>query len=301
MFGIDRSRKSLPLPGDRLLLGPAGLQVSPFCLGLVRDPRTVLDAFDAGINFFFLSLDLHWPLYEGTRRGLAALLARNSIRDRIVVGVVSYLDQPLFHNFQAQELIDSVEGLGRTDLLIAGAVSNHLGFGPRIHSLAVLRSFGHAGATAIGATFHERLYALQAVQSGTVDIAFCRYNSAHSRARADLFPYLPSPRRTLVYGFNSVSSLPSLPVSHGRSPEWVPAISDHYRFALTRPELDGILCAPKTPGELRELIDALGKGPLRPQEEDVMISLSGATPYGYAQAPSSVSSEVKRSGRARRR
>jgi hypothetical protein len=29
----------------------------------------VLAAFDAGINFF-LSVYMHWPLYEGTRSGL---------------------------------------------------------------------------------------------------------------------------------------------------------------------------------------------------------------------------------------
>src|SRR5215468_12139528 len=168
MIGLAAWRNRLPVATDRLALGPAGLQVSPLCLGLVQDPATVLEAYDAGINFFFVSLDMHWPLYEGTRRGLAMLLSRHpSIRDQIVVGFVSYLDQPLFRVFPAIELIMSVEGLARADLLIGGGVSSPHGFG-RLQTLAMLRSMGHAGATAIGATFHQRLDALRTIQAGVL-------------------------------------------------------------------------------------------------------------------------------------
>ena len=60
--GFARAR--LPQFTDRLALGREGLVVSPFCLGLVRVPETISAAFDAGINFFFLTADMHWPLYE---------------------------------------------------------------------------------------------------------------------------------------------------------------------------------------------------------------------------------------------
>src|SRR4051812_39900076 len=72
----SRQRTVLPAPGDRLPLGDCGLKVSPFCLGMVGEPATVPAAFDAGVNFFFVTADMHWPLYEMTRRGLADLLAR---------------------------------------------------------------------------------------------------------------------------------------------------------------------------------------------------------------------------------
>jgi hypothetical protein len=105
------ARRPLPCLTDRLPLGRSGLQVSPVCLGMVPRPETVPAAFDAGINFFFLSADLHWPRYEGMRRGLETLLARGGgVRDEIVVGVVSYLEQPLFQTFQVQEVIDAVAG-----------------------------------------------------------------------------------------------------------------------------------------------------------------------------------------------
>src|SRR5581483_8130992 len=118
------TRGSLPKASDRLRLGKGGLSVSPICLGITGSGDTVLAAFDAGINFFFVSADLHWPLYEHLRRGLAQLLARGpAVRDEIVVGVVSYLEEPLFKYLQFQEVLDAIPGLKRVDLLIAGAVS----------------------------------------------------------------------------------------------------------------------------------------------------------------------------------
>src|SRR6185436_586633 len=80
------TRAELPKLTDRLPLGGSGLEVSPCSLGLTGDPATVPAAFEAGINFFFLTADMHWPIYEPTRRGLKLLLeGRPGVRDAIVV------------------------------------------------------------------------------------------------------------------------------------------------------------------------------------------------------------------------
>jgi hypothetical protein len=67
------TRKTLPQFTDRLVLGTQGRRVSPFCLGWVHSPDTITAAFDAGINFFFITTDLHWPGYEATRSGVRQL------------------------------------------------------------------------------------------------------------------------------------------------------------------------------------------------------------------------------------
>ena len=85
-------RTQLPRFSDRLALGKRGLAVSPFCLGLVEDPATISAAFDAGINFFFLTADMHWPLYEASRRGL-----RSSARDQCNPGPVVVAGRLLPH------------------------------------------------------------------------------------------------------------------------------------------------------------------------------------------------------------
>src|SRR5204862_321218 len=75
----------------RLRLGDSGLLVSPVCLGKCGSPETVLAAFEAGINFFFLSGDLHFSHYEATRAGLRRLLAqRPSARSDIIITITNY-------------------------------------------------------------------------------------------------------------------------------------------------------------------------------------------------------------------
>jgi hypothetical protein len=55
---------------------------------------------------------------------------------------------------------------------------------------------------------------------------------------------------------------------------WRPDVTDYYRFALTRPEIDGLLCAPRTPRQIRALAEALEKGPLHQDEEKHLIDLA---------------------------
>src|SRR5262249_33871620 len=153
-------------------------------------------------NFFFISADLHWPLYEGTRRGLEKLLAgKKARRDELVVAVVSYLEEPLFYALQFNEVIQALPGLERVDVLIAGAVPSGESFAARLPSLRNGRAAGHVGSRAIGASFHDRPQALLAANYELVDIGYVRYNTAHPGARSDLFPYLRADRSSLLFNF----------------------------------------------------------------------------------------------------
>jgi aryl-alcohol dehydrogenase-like predicted oxidoreductase len=271
-------RQTLPKATDRIALGKSGLRVSPICLGMTMSPETVIAAYESGVNFFFVTGDLHWPLYDGIRKGLAKLLEGSpSRRDEIVVGVVSYLDNPLFAALQFHEVIAEVPGLERVDLLIAGAVSSDQSFYPRVEAMARARAAGQNGARAIGATFHQRSLAVVSEQYDMLDIRFIRYNSAHPGARRDLFPYFRPARTSPVFNFKSTMSQVTpqmfealnLPKTYG-----IPEVCDYYRFVLTRPEIDGVLCSPMQPEEARQLARALEKGPLSREEEEYMIWLS---------------------------
>ena len=275
---LQSRRFALPKPSDRLPLGKSGLQVSPICLGMTESPDTVVAAFESGVNFFFVTADLHWPLYDGTRKGLAKLLAGNpSRRDEIVVGAVSYLENPLFGALQFHEIVAEIPGLERVDLMIAGAVSSDQSFYSRLESITRARASGHNGARAIGATFHQRQLALVADYYDLLDISYIRYNSAHPGARTDVLPYFRPYRNSLVFNFKSVMSQVSqetfdaLGLSKGY---WLPDPCDYYRFVLSRPEINGILCSPLRPEQIKELARALEKGPLSYQEEEYMIWLS---------------------------
>lgn len=274
-----RQRNGLPRLTDRLPLGSKGLRVSPFCLGLTAAAGTVPAAFDAGLNFFFVTADMHWPLYEHTRRGLADLLARGrGVREQVVVAGVCYPTQPEFCAAPFEELIAAVPGLKTLDVLLAGGAYGRE-FGRRQAVYAEHGRNGFLGNRAVGATFHDRQAARQAVELRQVDIALIRYNAGHPGARRDVFPHLPEPPRPLLFGFKSTFSYvpPAQMTAYGLpAPEyWHPAITDHYRFALTPPEMDGLLLALRTPVEVAALAAALEQGPLTEEEETYLMNVAG--------------------------
>jgi predicted aldo/keto reductase-like oxidoreductase len=293
-------RKRLPQFTDRLVLGDQGLRVSPYCLGWVHSAQTIVAAFDAGINFFFITTDLHWPGYEATRRGVRELLARGQdIRDQIVVAAVCYQTRPIFCYGPFQELLDDMPGLERLDALIAGAVYGDEQ-GKRFPVYQEHRATGYLGARALGMSFHDRSAALAAIQDKQVDIAFIRYNPDHPGAAKDLFPHLPScsplPRsggegsgvrgngrgkkaaRTLLFNFKSTFGyVPPAEMEEMGLPGsvyWHPQITDHYRFVLSQPEIDGVLMGPKTPEELQGVADAVARGPLTEDEQAYLMDVA---------------------------
>ncbi len=272
-----RRRKVLPRLTARLALGRGGLEVSPACLGMVGAAEVVPAAFDAGINFFFVSADMHWPLYEPMRRGLELLLSRGkAVRDRLVVCAAAYVTQPEFCELPFEELVAAVPGLGRIDVVAAGGVYWQ-DFWARLPVYQAHRAARFCGARAMGASFHDRSAALTAVSRQLVDVAFVRYNAGHPGAQRDLFPLLPARRRTRLFGFKSTDAY----VGSGRCAElgvpdryWVPRVTDHYRFALNRPELDGVLLSLDTVSQVAELSEALAEGPLDASHEKYLVDLA---------------------------
>jgi len=245
---------------------------------MVGEPATIGAAFDLGVNFFFVSADMHWSLYEATRRGLADLLARGrGVRDEIVVAGVCYPTQPEFCSLPFRELVDAVPRLERLDVLLAGGAYG-AEIGRRLPVYAEHRRGGYLGNHAIGVTFHDCAAAVAAVRRADFDIAFIRYNADHAGAGQDLFPRIPRRPRPLLFNFKSTAGYvpPERMAGLGLvAPDyWQPAVTDHYRFAFTRPELDGLLVAQKTPDEVQELAAALEQGPLTDEEESYLMDVA---------------------------
>jgi hypothetical protein len=266
-------RAKLPKLSDRVRVGP--LEVSPVCLGVAFDEAVVSAAYEAGINFFFLTADLHWPLYEPTRRGLEKLLKKRGVRDRIVVAAAAYVTQPDFCVGPFEEVVESVPGLGHLDVAVAGG-SYWNDFWPRLPIYLRHRETAFQGVRAVGASFHDRSLAREAVTRGMVDVAFARYNAGHPGAARDLFPHLPA-KRAPVFTFKSADGwvTPERIDQLGIAPHfWRPAISDHYRFALSCPGVDGVLCALGKPAHVRELEDALAAGALSAEEQKYLLDLA---------------------------
>ena len=269
--------RRLPQPTDRIRLSDTEVSVSPVCLGWVRSPRTIAAAFEAGINHFFLTADMHWPIYEASRRGLRSLFAsRRGVRDDVVVTVACYVTQPDFCSVPFQEVIDSVAGLGHVDVAVMGGVYAN-DFLPRRAVHTEHRRLRRYGVRAVGATFHDRNLVPEAVTERLVDVAWTRYNPLHTGARTEVFPELPRSKAVPLFGFNSTVGYvpPSRRRELGVGPAyWQPSVTDYYRFALTRPHLRGLLCSLATPVEVAGLSRALESGPLTRDEEQFLVDLA---------------------------
>lgn len=252
-----------------------GLRVPRLCIGVVSDAATVTHAYANGCRFFFISSDLHFAAYDCTAAGIRRLLADGVDRSTFVIGVCSYVTQP---EFIAVSLAEGAARLGDAgaDLLIAGGcyAADTL---PRTQILSELVANGFLNSRGVGATFHDRVAARTAVTRGLVDVAFARYNAGHTGALVDLFPAIadesvPLFNFTSTRGYVPHRDLPELGVGEG----WQPTRADHYRFVLSRPEIAGILCAPRTPAELDALLAAWRAGPLSADEQAYLVTLHRA-------------------------
>jgi hypothetical protein len=171
-MGIEGPRAAFPRLTDRLPLGASGPPVSPFALGMVGDPAVVEAAFAAGINLFFISVDMHWPLYEATRQGVARVLASNpGARDTIVIAAVSYVAQPEFLWSPFEELLAAVPEIAHLDVTVAGGCYG-ADVGARARVYREHRETRWRGTRAIGASFHDRPAALRALQDEAFDLVF---------------------------------------------------------------------------------------------------------------------------------
>ena len=271
------SRKTLPRLTDRLTLGD-GLLVSPVCLGAVASPNVVHAAWEADINFFFVTADMHWPMYEPLRKGLRALFKKPGVRDHIVVCSTAYVTQPDFCEMPFEEVVDALPGLQRIEVLTMGGVSA-VDFKPRLPVYQRHRATRFVGNKAIGGSFHDRKTALHAINDELVDLAFIRFNAGHPGAQKDLFPHLAPRRRTRLFNFKTVDGwvTPDQLDALGLDPRsWQPHPVDHYRFALSQPSLDGVLASFSHPREVQHLADALSAGPMAEADQQYMITLAQA-------------------------
>jgi hypothetical protein len=271
--GIDggvNEKSKLPRATDRIAIGER-LHVSPLCIGMVDEPETVPAAFDLGINFFYLTTDMHWPMYDGLRRGLSLLFERGTaVRDRVVVALVSYVTQPEFCILPFEETIDAVPGLERADITVIGG-SYASDFFIRHEKFKTHRTGSiKGGASGLGASFHDRAAAGTALSHDLVDIGYVRYNATHPGAEKDLFPVLRAkPNKSKLFAFATTLGhvKPKRFDELGLEKQyWRPVHTDHYRFALSRSEVSGVLCAPSSPAEIQDTVRALEKPPLTDEE-----------------------------------
>jgi aryl-alcohol dehydrogenase-like predicted oxidoreductase len=121
---------------------------------------------------------------------------------------------------------------------------------------------------AIGISIHDRERAGRLVTESPLDLFMIRYNAAHPGAEKDIFPAYAE-RRPLTVAYTATSWRKLLSAPKGWDGPAMTA-GQCYRFCLSSPHVDVVLCGPKTDEQLRENLAALEDGPLTSEEDEWM-------------------------------
>jgi aryl-alcohol dehydrogenase-like predicted oxidoreductase len=237
-------------------LGRSGLRAAPLGLAGRPDvaPELVERAFhELGVNYFFLTTRMK-GLVEGVRRLVAA-----GHRDRIVLAMGARIPTAWGVEREFRNAARAV-GVETIDVFHLFWVQAHFYVtGKTWPAMRAIKESGRARALAVSC--HDRPMARALVDELDLDVLMLRYNAAHRGAEKEVFEPLgdgAGPRPGIVsYTATRWGRLLQ------RAGELGPMTGPEcYRFALTHPAVDVVLCGAESWEEL--VADAAGveEGPL---------------------------------------
>jgi aryl-alcohol dehydrogenase-like predicted oxidoreductase len=114
---------------------------------------------------------------------------------------------------------------------------------------------------------HRRSFFPEMAKEEIFDAFMVRYNAAHRGAEAEVFPALPrGAARPGICAYTATRWGSLLDPKRMPRGEPAPRASHCYRFCLTHPAVDLVLCGPADLGQVREACKALDAGPLSDEE-----------------------------------
>jgi len=259
---------------DRTVLGRTGLEAGR--LGLAASygapARTVEEAFDRGLNYFY------WGSIRrgGFGDGLRALAPR---RDRFLLVTQSYSRAASLIGPSLERALRALR-FDYTDVLLLGLWN---GMPPRriLDACRKLRERGLVRYLAVST--HNRPLIAQLADDPQFDIFHVRYNAVHRGAEREVFERLPSDGRPGIVSFTATSWRQLLGHRHIPKGEKIPTATDCYRFVLTQPAVDICMSGPADEGQFQQALQALERGPMAEDELQWMRRVGDAI-YGKPRA-----------------
>lgn len=215
-------------------------------------------AFDRGMNYIFYNptagKQLTVPLTEAIQKGG---------RDRFIITSGPTLG--FFGGFVRRGVDSILKKLGTDYLDVAmlfwlGKTSAWTE--GTVEELQKCKESGKAKI--LGVSIHDRPRAGKLAEDSPLDLFMIRYNAAHPGAEKDIFPHCEK-RHPIITTYTATNwkKLLSRPSGWDKP---IPTAGDCYRFCLSNPNVDVVLCGPGNEKELDENLKALEKGPLDPEE-----------------------------------
>ena len=225
---------------------------------LKTDATIVNTAFNSGINYFFFYNFNYQSFLDGLKPILATQREKVLVTSGSTQRDINTLRQYLEHIRQRLN-IDIL------DVFFTEYISPQDDMDRVKTILDEVRSWKEKGLIRyVGATTHNRLIALELIQSKACDVLMHRYNMAHRKAEEDVLPAAFQAKIPVV-AF-TCTRWSSLLKGH---PEWnsqIPTASDCYRYALHNQAVSLALTAPKSLQELAENLSVLDAPHVSPPE-----------------------------------
>jgi aryl-alcohol dehydrogenase-like predicted oxidoreductase len=215
-------------------------------------PGCIERAFEAGINFFFF----YGPGHKGFVAELSPLV--QSRREEMILASGSGARTVSGLKTARRKILAAV-GLETIDIFFAEYINPSddadaiFGNGGVLDELQQWKWDGRIRY--VGATSHDRQLAKRLAEDARVDVLMHRFNMAHRKAAAEVFPAAID-AQTPVIAFTA-TRWGTLLKQQVDWPDKPPSAADCYRFCLAQPAVRLVLTATKSVAELDKNLAAL--------------------------------------------
>ena len=282
---------------ERREIGRTGLLSSRLGIGSTFNAptRVIEDAFARGINY------LYWGTVRQPDFAKAMVNLVKHHRDEAIFTIQSYSQDPNTIASEVEEALRS-GGLENFDFLLLGnrnAVPDdaYVEVFERLRERALVRF--------LSLSSHNRpmlphLLADYAAGDSPYDLLMLRYNGVHRGAEEDVFPFVPArPGRPFICTYTATRWGHLLDTSKMPPGETPPTARDCYRYSLSHPAIDMVLCGPANAEQMDQAMAALERGPLEDNERQHIERIGGFLYSQYApQYPDAGDAEDVARGRA---
>jgi hypothetical protein len=244
------------------IVGPLGL-ASSFGVG----ERGVEIAFERGVRYFY------WGSLRrsGFGRGLRNVLGRDP--EKVTLVIQTYTRIGMLMGVSVRRALRWL-GTEQCEVLLLGWWNGM----PPARIMDAARRLRDAGVVKyLAISTHARPKVPEF--SGVFDIVHLRYNATHRGAEKEIFPHIPEARdsRAGIVAFTATrwGHLLARPTGLEDSVS-VPTAGDCYRFCLTDPHVDVVLCGARNDQDVTDACEAMDKGPMSDTEVTWMKKVGDA-------------------------
>ena len=245
-------------------VGRTGMQTARLGIGSSFDaPATAIEeAFEHGVNY------LYWGTVRRPEFARAMVNLSKRHRDELILTIQSYSRDADSIESEVEEALQTA-GLEYFDFLLLGNWSE-VPEDAFVEVFERLRERGKVRFVSISSHNRPMLQKLLAgypTGDSPYELLMLRYNAVHRGAERDVFPFVPETGpRPLVVAYTATRW------KHLLDPDKMPpgeqplSARDCYRYSLSHPSVDMVLCGPASAEQMREALQALEAGPLEAEE-----------------------------------